>query len=125
MHSKVTPHIPSLLFFFRIFINIDKFIYLDEIEVDLVLPWRYDIQIYYTARSIWPLENSIRTDIRVYKEAPIYFLQELNQLSYNQTSKNVNILRNNLVKRYNDVIQRYKNLFSSFNKIELQNYFFV
>jgi hypothetical protein len=82
-----------------------KFIILDEIEVHLVLPWRYDIQIYYVARSVWPLEKSIRTDIRVYKEAPIYFLQELNQLSYNQASKAVNIMRNNLVRRYNDVIQ--------------------
>ncbi len=82
-----------------------KFFSLDEIEVHLVLPWRYDIQIYYTARSIWPLEKSIRTDIRVYKEAPIYFLQELNQLSSNQTSKAVNMMRNNLVRRYNDVIQ--------------------
>ncbi len=80
-------------------------LFLDEIEVHLVLPWRYDIQIYYIARSIWPLEKSIRTDIRVYKEAPIYFLQELNQLSHNQTSKTVNIMRNNLVRRYNDVIQ--------------------
>jgi hypothetical protein len=82
-----------------------KFITLDEIEVHLILPWRYDIQIYYTARSAWPLEKSIRTDIRVYKEAPIYFLQELNHLSYHQTSKAVNITRNTLVKRYNDVIQ--------------------
>ncbi|CAF3408781.1 unnamed protein product [Rotaria sp. Silwood1] len=77
----------------------------DEIEVHLVLPWHYDIQIYYTARSLWPLENSIRTDIRVYKEAPIYFLQELNQLSYSHTSKTINIMRNNLIRRYNDVIQ--------------------
>ncbi len=82
-----------------------KFITLDEIEVHLILPWRYDIQIYYTARSVWPLEKSIRTDIRVYKEAPIYFLQELNHLSYHQTSKAVNMTRNTLVKRYNDVIQ--------------------
>jgi len=82
-----------------------KFITLDEIEVHLILPWRYDIQIYYTARSAWPLEKSIRTDIRVYKEAPIYFLQELNHLSYHQTSKAVNMTRNTLVKRYNDVIQ--------------------
>ncbi|CAF4332631.1 unnamed protein product [Rotaria sp. Silwood2] len=77
----------------------------DEIEVHLVLPWRYDIQIYYTARSVWPLEKSIRTDIRVYKEAPIYFLQEVNHLSYSQTSKALNIMRNNLIRRYNDVIQ--------------------
>ncbi len=82
-----------------------SFCFLDEIEVHLVLPWRYDIQIYYTARSTWPLEKSVRTDIRVYKEAPIYFLQELNQVSYNQTSKAVNIIRNNLIRRYNDVIQ--------------------
>jgi len=82
-----------------------QFITLDEIEVHLILPWRYDIQIYYTARSAWPLEKSIRTDIRVYKEAPIYFLQELNHLSYHQTSKAVNMTRNTLVKRYNDVIQ--------------------
>ncbi|CAF3845624.1 unnamed protein product, partial [Adineta steineri] len=80
-------------------------IHKDEIEVHLVLPWRYDIQIKYIARSVWPLEKSIRTDIRVYKEAPIYFLQELNQLSYNQTSKVANAIRNNLVRRYNDVIQ--------------------
>lgn len=77
----------------------------DEIEVDLVLPWRYDIQIYYTARSIWPLEASVRTDIRVYKEAPIYFLQELNQIAHSQTSKGGNATRNNLIRRYNDVIQ--------------------
>ncbi|UJR27028.1 hypothetical protein I4U23_008332 [Adineta vaga] len=77
----------------------------DEIEVHLILPWRYDIQIYYVARSVWPLAESIRTDIRVYKEAPIYFLQESNQLSYNQTTKSGNVTRNNLVRRYNDVIQ--------------------
>ena len=78
---------------------------LDEIEVHLVLPWRYDIQIYYTARSVWPLKDSVRTDIRVYKEAPMYVLQEVNQASYNQTLKAVNMTRNNLVRRYNDVIQ--------------------
>ncbi|CAF0727294.1 unnamed protein product [Rotaria sordida] len=77
----------------------------DEIEVHLVLPWRYEIQIYYTARSVWSLEKSIRTDIRVYKEAPMYFLQELSQLSYSQTSKAANMVRNNLIRRYNDVIQ--------------------
>ncbi|CAF0736616.1 unnamed protein product [Adineta ricciae] len=77
----------------------------DEIEVHLILPWRYDIQIYYTARSVWPLTKSIRTDIRVYKEAPVYFLQESNQLTYSQTSKAINMTRNNLVRRYNDVIQ--------------------
>jgi hypothetical protein len=86
-------------------IKLTFFLSLDEIEVHLVLPWRYDIQIYYTARSIWPLEKSVRTDIRVYKEAPIYFLQESNQVSYSQTSKAANIIRNNLMRRYNDVIQ--------------------
>ncbi|CAF3840940.1 unnamed protein product [Rotaria magnacalcarata] len=77
----------------------------DEIEVHLVLPWRYDIKIYYIARSVWPLEKSVRTDIRVYKEAPTYFLQDINQLSYNQTPKAENMMRNNLIRRYNDVIQ--------------------
>ncbi|CAM4873794.1 unnamed protein product [Rotaria socialis] len=77
----------------------------DEIEVHLVLPWRYDIQIYYIARSVWPIEKSVRTDIRVYKEAPIYFLQDINQLSYSQTPKAANMMRNNLIRRYNDVIQ--------------------
>ena len=80
-------------------------IILDEIELHLILPWHYDIQIYYTARSIWPLEQSIRTNIRVYKEAPIYFLQEPNQLSDGQLSKVTTFMRNNLLQRYNDVIQ--------------------
>jgi hypothetical protein len=78
---------------------------LDEIEVHLVLPWRYDIQIFYTARSAWPLNKSIRTDIRVYKEAPIYFLQDFNSSALNSSTKTANIIRNNLVRRYNDVIQ--------------------
>lgn len=92
----------KILIHFR---KILKSIVSDEIEVHLILPWRYDIQIYYIARSVWPLTKSIRTDIRVYKEAPIYFLQESNQLAYSQTSKAMNMTRNNLVRRYNDVIQ--------------------
>lgn len=77
----------------------------DEIEVHLVLPWHYDIQIYYAARSSWPLENSVRTDIRVYKEAPVYFLKDLKQILSNSSMKTNETIRHNLIRRYNDVIQ--------------------
>ncbi|CAF0851869.1 unnamed protein product [Didymodactylos carnosus] len=74
----------------------------DEIEVHLVLPWLYDIQIYYTARSAWPLYNSVRTDIRVYKEAPAYFLYELH---HSTASCKGSVVKGNLARRYNDVVQ--------------------
>ena len=63
------------------------------------------MQIYYTARSYWPLEKSIRTDVRVYKEAPAYFLRELKQSSHDHTSKSINMNRSHLSRRYNNVIQ--------------------
>ena len=78
---------------------------LDEVEVHLVLPWHYDIQIYYAARSGWPLQKSVRTDIRVYKEAPLYFLKDYKQILSNPSMKNSETIRNSLIRRYNDVIQ--------------------